>query len=104
MTRRKQTAQTKAARGQSCTLRFFGGECEGDVVACHIKPKGQGSVGMKPDDLFTVFGCDRCHAVADRRGSEWKAFPEGVYWEAILRAFVETLKVKMAIGIVERKI
>jgi hypothetical protein len=104
MTRRKQTAQTKAACGQGCTLRFFGGGCQGDVVACHIKAKGQGSVGMKQDDVFTVFGCDRCHAALDRRRNEWKAFPEGVYWETILRAFIETLKIKMGMEIVERKL
>ena len=96
------SAQTEAARGQGCTLRYHFGGCRGDVVACHIKPKGHGSVGMKPDDLFTVFGCDRCHAVVDRRGNEWKAFEEGVYWETILRAFIETLKSKMDLGSLER--
>lgn len=101
---RRQTAQTRAARGQPCTLRFYGGWCQGDVVACHIKAKGQGSVGMKPDDLFTVFGCQRCHDVLDRRGDAWRGFPEGVYWETILSAFIETLKLKLEMGIVERKL
>ena len=103
MTRRKQTAQTKAARGQDCTLRFFLG-CEGDTVACHIKPKGHGSVGMKPDDLFTVFACQKCHDVLDRRVPEYLWVGDGEYWETILRAFIETLKIKIDLGIVERKL
>lgn len=61
-------------------------------------------MAKKPDDLFTVFGCQRCHDVLDRRGNEWLEVRPDLYWEVILRALVETLKIKMQMGIVERKL
>lgn len=73
-------------------------------MACHVKPQAHASVGKKPDDLFTVFGCARCHDVVDRRGNEWLTVRPDVYWEVILRAFIETLKIKMSLGIVEREL
>lgn len=99
------SAQMESARGQPCTLRYFGARgCRGDVVACHVKPKGHGSVGKKPHDVFTVYGCQRCHDIVDRRGREWDQLSDGVYWETIFRALFETLKIKMETGLVEVKL
>lgn len=98
------SAQMESARGQSCTLRYFGRHCRGDVVACHVKPRGHGSVGKKPHDVFSVYGCQRCHDVVDRRGHEWLQVRPDIYWEVILRALVETITIKMQEGLVEAKL
>ncbi len=97
----QQSKQTRPAQGQPCTLRYFGAECRGDVVACHVKPQGHGSVGKKPHDVFSVFGCQGCHDVLDRRGNEWLEVRPDIYWEVILRALVETITIKMQEGLVE---
>jgi hypothetical protein len=59
---------TNAARGQPCTLQIVG-VCNGDwstTVACHVPDESHG-MGVKADDICTVFACAGCHDALDRR-------------------------------------
>ena len=75
------------AKGQECTLRIPA-ICNGNpdtVVLCHVKPKGHGVMGGKPDDWQAVHGCSECHAAIDGQRN-WT----GNLAEAILPALIET--------------
>lgn len=86
-----------AARDKSCKFAIPG-TCTHDnykTVGCHMRYFNVAGMGQKPDDIFIIDGCDRCHEVTERR-SKWEE--HGVTWELILMAFMETLQDRRASG------
>ena len=62
----KQTKITKSARGEDCTLRFWGcNENSDTVVLCHIGHNR--GMGIKCSDHMAVYACSYCHDVIDGR-------------------------------------
>ncbi len=63
------SALTKAARGQTCSIRLPG--CRGtteSVVGAHYRSIRFGSgVAKKPPDWLVADACDHCHSVVDSR-------------------------------------
>ncbi len=60
----KQTATTKAARGEACTLNVSG-VCQYEretVVFCHFRQKSK----VAEDRDWGAFGCHPCHAHLDQ--------------------------------------
>ena len=61
----------KSARGQQCHMRIPG-VCNGNpetTVLAHIRRGGISGVGMKPNDLCSVYACSGCHDAIDRRSN-----------------------------------
>lgn len=58
---------TDSARGQECLLMFEICASRDTVVSCHVNVPGLGGMGTKVSDLFTVPGCEVCHAILDGR-------------------------------------
>lgn len=88
-----------AAKGKTCKLAIPG-ICDNDpakVVGCHMRLFGFGGMGVKPDDLFIIDACASCHAVLDSRG-KWAS--AGLGWDAVLRAFMQTLSSRRAEGLI----
>lgn len=78
-----------AARASHCALHIPN-VCRQDpsyTVGCHLRIFGLAGTAQKPDDLFIVDGCDRCHAVLDDR-SKWAEAALG--WDDVLRALMKT--------------
>lgn len=87
------------ARDRPCTLRIPG-VCRQDpahTVGCHLRLFGLAGAAQKPDDLFIVDACDRCHAVLDNR-SRWADAPLG--WDDILAALMRTQSLRRAAGLI----
>lgn len=58
----------KSAKGEQCQLRFPGCRNETEtVVLAHIRRPWNGGVGMKPNDLHSVYCCAYCHDILDGR-------------------------------------
>jgi hypothetical protein len=94
------TAIRKASAGQDCTLRIPG-ICRHDpayTVGAHLRIFHLAGIAQKPDDLFIVDACDRCHDALDRRGSA-----SGITMEDILMAFIFTLRRRRAAGLITLK-
>lgn len=90
----------KASAGQDCTLRIPG-VCRSDpayTVGAHLRIFNLAGMAQKPDDLFIVDACDRCHDALDRRGSA-----AGITAEDILMAFIFTLRRRRAAGLITLK-
>ena len=90
----------KASAGQDCTLRIPG-VCREDpayTVGAHLRIFNIAGLGQKPDDLFIVDACDRCHDALDRRGSA-----ASITMEEILMAFIFTLRRRRAAGLITLK-
>jgi len=90
----------KASAGQDCTLRIPG-VCREDsayTVGAHLRIFNIAGLGQKPDDLFIVDACDRCHDALDRRGRA-----TGITMEGILMAFIFTLRRRRAAGLITLK-
>lgn len=90
----------KASAGQECTLRIPG-VCRCDpayTVGAHLRIFNLAGTGHKPDDLFIVDACDRCHDALDRRGGA-----HGVTADDILMAFIFTLRRRRAAGLIALK-
>ena len=89
----------RAARNMNCTLHIPG-VCRQDpayTVGCHLRLFGLAGAGQKPDDIFIVDACDRCHAVLDDR-SKWAEAPLG--WDDILAALMRTQYLRRAAGLI----
>lgn len=79
----------QSAGGETCRLQIPG-VCSHDperTVLCHIRAFGIAGVGQKPPDLFSCYGCDKCHAVLDNRAT-WAEANLG--WDDVLRAVFQT--------------
>lgn len=90
----------KASAGQDCTLRIDG-VCRQDpayTVGAHLRIFNLAGMAQKPDDLFIVDVCDRCHDALDRRGAA-----AGVTAQDILMAFIFTLRRRRAAGLITLK-
>ena len=78
----KQNKQTKAARGQPCTLKLDKCESGGENSTTVFARKNGGPMGSKlKDDLgrdIGFFACHYCHAVYDRTISHPYYKPEFV--------------------------
>lgn len=87
------------ARDRSCTLAIPG-ICSGDpekTVGNHLRLFGFAGGGQKPDDLFILDACDRCHAVLDSR-DKWAS--AGVGFDDVLRALMQTQRNRRAAGLI----
>jgi hypothetical protein len=89
-----------ASAGKDCTLRIPGAcRCDPEyTVGAHLRIFNIAGMGQKPDDLFIVDACDRCHDALDRRGSA-----SGITMEDILMAFIFTLRRRRAAGLITLK-
>lgn len=90
----------RASRGQSCTLQLEG-ICRQDpdyTVGAHLRIFNAAGMAQKPDDLFIVDACDKCHDALDRRSG-------GAHVDAqdILMAFIFTLRRRRAAGLITLK-
>ena len=59
----------KEAKGRDCMVRVVG-VCNGNpetVVLAHYRIGGLNGMGMKPDDIFGAWACERCHSAVDGR-------------------------------------
>lgn len=98
----KVKAIRNAARDMDCTLRIPG-VCRHDpayTVGAHIRLFGIAGAAQKPDDIFLLDACDRCHAVFDSR-DKWAEAPIG--FEEVLCAFMFTLRNRRAAGLIPLK-
>ena len=87
----------KASAGQECTLRIEG-ICRNNpayTVGAHLRIFNIAGMGQKPDDLFIVDGCDRCHDALDRRGNA-----AGISLQDILMALILTQRRRRAAGLI----
>lgn len=90
----------KASAGQDCTLRIPG-ICRHDpeyTVGAHLRIFNLAGMAQKPDDLFIVDACDRCHDALDGRAGRHNLTPED-----ILFAFIHTLRRRRAAGLITLK-
>lgn len=90
----------RASQGQDCTLRIAG-VCRHDpayTVGAHLRMFNLAGMAQKPDDLFIVDACDRCHDALDRRGGLRLVTPED-----ILFALIHTLRRRRAAGLITLK-
>ena len=87
------------AQGRDCSLMIPGVCCHDPTrtVGQHMRLFGFGGMGIKPDDIFILDGCDRCHAVLDSQ-DKWADAALG--WDDILRAFMVTLKNRREAGLI----
>lgn len=92
---------TQAAKGQPCTLRFFG-ICQDNAdhetsVFAHIHDASFG-MGMKADD---VSGCDSCHACHMFLDHGWVGkISETLRLRHIIQGLQETLRNRIERGII----
>ena len=87
------------ARERLCTLQIPG-VCRRDpafTVGCHLRMFGMAGAAQKPDDLFIVDGCDRCHAILDSR-NKWA--DAGIGFEEILHALMVSQLRRRAAGLI----
>jgi len=90
------------AHNRECTLSIPG-ICSSDearTVGCHMRLFNFAGSAQKPDDIFILDACDRCHAALDDR-SRWADLAVG--WDDILRAFMATLRNRRAAGLIKLK-
>jgi hypothetical protein len=95
----KVKAIRNAARDMDCTLRIPG-VCRHDpayTVGCHLRLFGFAGMGDKPDDLFIIDACDKCHAAQENR-SKWAEVALG--FEDILLALMVTQRNRRAAGLI----
>lgn len=87
------------ARGRDCTLQIPGVCCHDPerTVGCHLRLFGFGGMGQKPDDLFILDACDRCHAVQENRAA-WAEAAMG--WDDLMRALMTTQANRRAAGLI----
>lgn len=84
-----------ASEGKTCTLAIPG-ICRRDpqyTVGLHLRFLTVVGMSEKPDDLFIVDGCDRCHEVLDDQ-SRWREV--GLTSFIIFHALITTLKRRRA--------
>lgn len=88
---RKQTAITKSARSQECTMNLPG-VCSYDtekVVWAHSNRSADGKgAGLKAEDQHGAYACYECHAVYDRQASR----PPGMSLEYVEDRFTEAME------------
>jgi len=100
----KQTAITKSARGETCSLRFpmvcnFDNET---TVWAHLPSVDKG-IGYKSPDWWGVYACSCCHDVLDGRSSRLHYSAAGGIWEMVMDGLYETLKKLIAKGLLRVK-
>ena len=96
---KKSPPMRNAARNKDCLLRVPG-VCQGDParsVGCHMRFFNIAGAAQKPDDIFIIDACDRCHSVFDSR-DKWAE--SGIGWDDVLRAFMFTLLNRRAAGLI----
>lgn len=95
----KVPALRNAARDGGCTLSIAG-VCSHDpstTVGAHLRLPWLCGGAQKPDDLFLMDACDRCHAVQEAFYGDPNA-PIG--WDDILRALTKTQMNRRASGLI----
>jgi len=95
-------AVRRDARDRECTLKIPGVCCHDNArtVGNHIRLFGIAGGAQKPDDVFLLDACDKCHAVFDSR-DKWAASALG--WEDVLCAFMVTVRNRRAAGLIKLK-
>lgn len=90
------------ARNRNCTLHIPG-VCRQDpsyTVGNHVRLFGIAGAAQKPDDIFILDACDRCHATFDSR-DKWAEAALG--YDDVMRAFMLTLRNRRAAGLIKLK-
>lgn len=89
-----------AAQGADCTLAIPGVCCndKDTVVFCHLRIFNLAGAGQKPDDLFGVDACHKCHAVLDSR-DRWER--SGLTYKMILWALIRSQRRRRSSGIIK---
>lgn len=93
----KSPRNREGARDKPCTLAIPG-VCRSDpayTVGCHVRLFNVAGASQKPDDLFLIDGCDKCHAVFDSR-DKWAA--SGLGYDDVLRALMVSQQRRRASG------
>jgi len=87
------------ARDRECTLSIPGICCNDNArtVGNHVRLFSIAGGGQKPDDIFILDACDKCHAVFDSR-DKWADAALG--YDDVLRAFMLTLRNRRAAGLI----
>lgn len=88
-----------ASRGATCTLQipFVCSHNPEQVVFCHLRMFGLAGVAQKPDDLFGIDACHKCHSVLDDRSAWEKA---GLTYEHILGALITSQRIRRKTGLI----
>ncbi len=87
-----------SARGQECTLRFYG-ICNRNpetTVLAHV-PCGMKGMGMKGPDQIACFSCSACHDALDGRHRV------EIDWRDVIRAVAETQDIWLRSGLMTVK-
>jgi hypothetical protein len=95
----KVPALRNASRAMDCLLAIPG-VCRNDpayVVGAHLRLFGIAGGAQKPDDLFIIDACDRCHEVQERR-SKWADAQLG--FEDVLRGLMQSQLHRRASGLI----
>ena len=87
MSKPKQTAIKRSARGEDCTLRLVDCASTETTVLAHIG-RNRG-MGIKCADYMAVYSCAHCHDIIDGRSNS--AFTPSELNAEKLRALEETL-------------
>ena len=94
----KSKAIRQHARGQECTVRYYG-ICNSNpetVVLAHVNG---GGVGLKGDDFHAAFACSSCHDEYDRRTR--KIDNLDIVILQFLRGVLETQRILYDDGLIE---
>lgn len=95
----KVSAIRRDAHNRNCTLHIPG-VCRQDpayTVGCHLRLFGLAGMGQKPDDIFILDACDKCHSVLDSR-DKWASAALG--WDDVLAALMRTQHNRRAAGLI----
>jgi len=95
----KVPALRNASRDMACKLAIPG-VCRFDdahTVGAHLRLFGIAGGAQKPDDIFIIDACDRCHAVQEHR-SKWADAQLG--FEDVLRALMQSQLHRRASGLI----
>jgi|GEM_PF-757954 len=95
----KVKALRDAPRNNHCKLHIPGVCRQQDeyTIGAHMRFFSVAGMAEKPDDVFIIDACDRCHDVLDHR-DQWEA--NGLGWEDVLRAFMFTIWSRRQSGLI----
>ncbi|GLS27755.1 nuclease domain-containing protein [Marinibactrum halimedae] len=99
----KQTALTKAARGQECTVQLYP-YCNGNpetTVLAHAPSEMKG-MGIKSPDYWGADCCSACHDIIDGR-MQVKDISQDEIYRAHIRGVFRTLKRRIGQGLISVK-
>lgn len=90
-----------ASMAAECTLQIPGVCCHDPsrVVGCHLRLFSMAGAAQKPDDLFLIDACDRCHDVLDRR-DKWEWADAALGWDDVLHALMKSQARRRAAGLI----